>query len=66
MQTFKRICIQEQDYQDPDDPSRMVKLQRGKEYITSAEKEGQVFVFSSYWFWAPVSLFAGAEEFTGG
>lgn len=65
-QTFNRICIKEQTFTDRDewgDPVTFT-LQRGKEYTTSPERHGQVRVYSTWWFWAPAVLFAGAEQFT--
>lgn len=47
------------------DEDKEAVLWRGEEYITSDVKDGQVVVFSNYWFCAPVELFAGEELFTG-
>jgi hypothetical protein len=62
MQTFKRICIEDRTFEDHDDPSKTITLQRGREYLTSAEKDGQVVVFTGYWFSAPIELFANAPK----
>lgn len=62
MTTFKRICIKTTEFRDAE---RTMTLERGREYLTSAEKDGNVCVFSQYWAWVPLELFAGAEQFTG-
>ena len=55
MKTYNRICTQ--DYFD--------YLKRGKEYITSEEKDGTVTVFTSKWIsGVPVEIFAGEVVFT--
>jgi hypothetical protein len=56
--TFNRICLEDITI------GGKLKLERGREYTTSAEKNGEVMVFSSYWAMVPVSLFAGAFPFT--
>lgn len=61
-QTFKRLCVQ--DYLIEDDDGVSFTIHRGREYITSPEREGQVRVYSTYWVWVPASLFAGPVEFT--
>ena len=62
MITFKRICIR--DHRIMAENGDTLKLERGKEYTTSAEKDGEVTVFSSFWVKVPVDLFAGEERFT--
>ena len=62
MTTFHRICIQNYHITDADGVSFL--LHRGKEYLTSAEKDGTVVVFSQYWVSVPASIFAGEEPFT--
>lgn len=62
MTTFKRICIETTEFVDGE---RSVTLERGREYLTSDVKDGEVCVFTTYWFWVPVELFAGAVQFTG-
>jgi hypothetical protein len=61
MTTLQRICIKTETFGAG---AETFTLERGKEYITSPERNGEVHVFSTYWFWAPVELFAGAEPFT--
>jgi hypothetical protein len=63
-QTFNRICLEDYPLVDEDDPTLTFTLKRGKEYITSPERDGQVRVYSTYWVWVPATLFAGAKEFT--
>lgn len=62
MITFKRICIR--DHRITAENGDTLRLERGKEYLTSAEKSGEVTVFSSFWVKVPVDLFAGEERFT--
>lgn len=61
MKTFYRLCIETRTVADGD---RTFTVERGREYITSDEKDGKVTVFSTYWVQMPVSLFHGAEVFT--
>ena len=57
MITYNRICIKNYEIKDGD---IFLVLERGKEYRTSAEKEGTVTVFSKYWAYGiPVEIFAG-------
>jgi hypothetical protein len=62
MQTFHRICIQDHTVTDQEGTSFTVE--RGKEYLTSAEDKGSVVVFSRYWVPVPATIFAGEKEFT--
>lgn len=62
MTTFKRICIK--DYTVSYSIGQELTLTRGKEYLTSNERDGEVCVFSTFWVYVPVGLFAGAERFT--
>lgn len=62
MQTFHRICIQ--DYTVEAKNGDRLDVTRGKEYLTSAEKDGTVIVFSGFWVTVPISIFAGEQEFT--
>ena len=59
-----QICVKEQTYVDGD---AEFTLERGKEYTTSIPRDDRdvVKVFSSYWFMAPKSLFAGAMHLDG-
>ncbi len=59
--TLQRICIKTETFFDKENE---FTLERGKEYITSPESNGQVIVYSTFWFRAPISLFAGEVEFT--
>ena len=63
MTTFKRICIK--NYQISDDDDNVLTLIQGQEYLTSADKGGEVCVFTRYWVYVPADIFAGAEQFTG-
>ena len=57
MKTFERVCIK--DYES--------YLEFGKKYITSAERDGRVTVFTNYWIPdVPVDVFAGEVVFTDG
>lgn len=58
MKTFSRVCIT--DHTITDDNSTSFTIKRGKEYITSPEKDGTVMVFSQYWVRVSVNIFAGA------
>ena len=64
MHTFKRICII--DYALTDANGTHLTLTRGHEYITSPVRAADetVMVFTSVWATVPVSLFAGAVQFT--
>lgn len=62
MQTFRRICLKDHTIQDK--CGQTFTVDRGKEYITSPEKNGMVTVFSNYWVPLPVELFGGEIEFT--
>lgn len=62
MTTYRRICIE--DYTIRDSVGNEMTLHRGKEYLTSDVKDGKVCVFSTYWVWIPVDLFAGEIKFT--
>lgn len=62
METYKRICIE--DHTVSDRAGNSCSVERGKEYITSAEKDGSVTVFKEYWAPFPVNIFAGERQFT--
>jgi len=73
MRTFRRICIK--DYEVADEDGNVAKIERGREYITSAVNDapkilnqeliaGHVIVFADYWFPVPVEYFAGEIQFT--
>jgi len=62
MKTYKRICIQS-DHIEAEDGDRQ-DIIRGREYITSEEKDGMVTVFSTFWERFPVDRFAGEILFT--
>ncbi len=73
MQTFNRICIK--DWEIIADNGDTFKVERGKEYLTSAVDrapsigpepgKGCVIVFSNFWVPVPVDVFSGEIEFTG-
>lgn len=63
MKTFKRICIK--DYYVGEGVLKL-KLERGKEYITSDIHDNEVVVFTNVWGKAPVDVFAGEIVFTKG
>jgi len=55
MKTYERVCIK--DFEP--------YLKRGKIYITSAEEDGKVTVFTSQWIPdVPVDIFSGSVVFT--
>lgn len=58
MKVFKRICLKDTAVPNGDGE---FWLKRGKEYTTSREKDGQVCVFTQYWFWIDVGIFDGAQ-----
>lgn len=62
MITFHRICIKSHTVtaQNGDTAS----IERGEEYLTSAERDGAVVVFSTSWCPFPKECFAGEEPFT--
>ena len=61
MKTLQRICIKDFKLQAS---NGTLELNRGKEYITSEEENGEVTVFSTYWAKVPVNIFAGEVQFT--
>ena len=66
MKVVDRICLEDTTFFDPDDPTLQITLKRCQEYTTTERvTEGQVTVFSRFWFRAPVSLFAGAVPVGG-
>ena len=62
MQTFNRICIE--DLTIRDNTGQCFEIKRGKEYLTSAEEDGKVTVFTNFWVKVPITHFAGEKEFT--
>ena len=72
METFNRICIK--DYEIKDDYGNSARVERGKEYITSAvnsapqlgpkPQRGYVIVFANFWFSVPIEHFAGEQKCT--
>jgi hypothetical protein len=62
MQTFNRICVEDYDIIDGE---KSLTLKRAQEYITSAERDGCVTVFTNFWATGvPVRIFAGEQQFT--
>lgn len=72
MKTFKRICLK--DYEVTAENGDTFKVERGREYITSAVNESSslgpepvkdhVIVYSDYWVPVPIAVFGGEVEFT--
>ena len=63
MQTFERICIK--DLEIKDSVGNCLKLEKGKEYLTSAiDKDGEVTVFTTFWIDVSSGLFDKGTEFT--
>lgn len=65
-ETYQRICIEDYAVEGIgyDDKPDVAKVERGKEYITSPERDGKVTVYTRYWFKVPVTCFAGERRFT--
>jgi len=57
MITYKRVCLKDLTEGD-------LVLVRGKEYITSEQRNGHVVVFDKYWFNCSDEYFAGEIRFT--
>jgi hypothetical protein len=62
VRTYKRICVKAWDIKAEN--GDFFKVERGKEYMTSDEKDGHVVVFSNFWVPVPVECFDGEEIFT--
>lgn len=62
MKTLKRICIKNHTVSDRSGNSMTVE--RGHEYITTPDDNGECVVFGPYWAPFPVNAFAGEERFT--
>jgi hypothetical protein len=63
MRTLNRICIE--DYTITAENGDCLKLERGKEYLTSETKtDGTCTVFSNFWVPVPAKVFAGEKVFT--
>ena len=62
METYNRICIT--DFELKAQNGDTLRLTRGKEYLTSSEKNGEVTVFTNFWVPVSVDLFAGERRFT--
>lgn len=63
MRTFKRVCIT--DYEVVAENGDALRLERGKEYVTSTEHDdGTVTVFTGFWVRVSPAFFAGARVFT--
>ncbi|MBT3298466.1 hypothetical protein HN385_06070 [archaeon] len=72
MKTFNRICIE--DFEVKDESGQIFKVERDKEYLTSAINDApalgpeavkdHVIVFSKFWVPIPISVFAGEKVFT--
>jgi hypothetical protein len=62
VRTYQRICIE--DHAIHDQAGNVAEVKRGKEYITSPERDGEVTVFGAFWVKFPSRLFAGERLFT--
>lgn len=62
METYYRICIE--DYFIADRDGNQFELKWGNKYLTSAEEDSSVTVFSKFWVKVPSKLFAGEKRFT--
>jgi hypothetical protein len=63
MRTFSRICVE--DYELVAQNGDTLRLERGKEYLTSAERDdGLVVVFTRFWVPVPLRLFGDSKVFT--
>jgi hypothetical protein len=62
MKTFNRICIKDSVVEAANGDRQ--ELKRGREYLTSEQKDGEVTVFSTFWAKFPVDVFAGEVPFT--
>jgi hypothetical protein len=56
---FRAICLE--DFTPAPEEDASFTLKRGREYIISPERDGQVRVFTRYWVWVPARVFAGRE-----
>lgn len=62
MDTDKAICLKDETFLDGE---KKVTLVRGKEYtISTPNEDGEVTVFTNYWFNVPKSYFGGNVKFT--
>jgi hypothetical protein len=59
MDVFRGICLRDHEVRATN--GDCLSLVRGKEYTISAEKDGKVVVFSSFWVPVPADLFGGVE-----
>lgn len=62
METYYRICIK--DFRLEDKMGNILNLKKGKKYLTSREEDEKVMVFTRFWVWVPLNIFANAERFT--
>ena len=60
MKVYNRICVKEHKIEAKDGNS--FTLEKGEEYLTDKEENGEVTVFSKYWVKVPVNCFTGKEE----
>ena len=60
MITYSRICIK--DWEVKAKNGDYCKINRGKEYTTSEEKDGEVTVFTNFWVKVPIEHFAGEQK----
>jgi hypothetical protein len=65
MRTFECVCKTDYEVWDSRDGGRMVlKLERGKKYLTSRIKDGKVTVFTHVWAEVPNKIFGWKKLFT--
>jgi len=60
MKVYERICLRDW-FVEAENGDRQ-DLKRGKTYTTSASKDGEVTVFSSFWVKAPIDIFEPVTE----
>lgn len=62
MTTYKRICLR--DHTIADRKGNSMSVYRGKEYLTSNEKNNLVTVFGPFWAKFPIDIFGGEIKCT--
>lgn len=60
MNVDKAICLVDKEFVDGE---KSVKLVRGEEYTISANRVGDVTVFTNYWFKVPQKYFSGRQKY---
>jgi hypothetical protein len=60
MKVVKQICLKDFEIKDGE---KVLSLERGKEYLTTPPKDGELTIIAGYWaYGVDANLFAGAEE----